>query len=415
MKSLNLLKKISFERIGGTEEELKACEIIKEEISSFSQNLIEIEEFEIDDSNILKSELEVIAPYNKKYIATGVLMSDNALDLEGELVYVENQLETSCYNISGKIALVHSRITYKLYEVLLKAKVKAIICASGSIYDDVKNSDLEVFKLRENHYKFGKVPCLAIRIKDLEEILESNAKIVRINLKQEEIKKTSRNLLATIKGQIENEFICLTAHYDSVKFSTGAYDNGSGAVGLVDLYKYYSKNKPLRTLKFIWCGSEEFGLLGSKYYCSKHKEELKNCVLNINLDMIGVVIGYEYACCTANMNLVNYINYLSKEVGFPILVKQGVYSSDSTPFADINIPAISFARLAPNGGMQIHSRKDIINFIKQDYINKTINFIIIFLDRMINSKVFPVEKEIPENMKEEIDKYYLRTTSVSKK
>ena len=47
-----------------------------------------------------------------------------------------------------------------------------------------------------------------------------------------------------------------------------------------------------------------------------------------------------------NNSLVNYIKYLGCEVGFPIQVRQGVYSSDSTPFADNGIPSVSFARIA---------------------------------------------------------------------
>ena len=31
-----------------------------------------------------------------------------------------------------------------------------------------------------------------------------------------------------------------------------------------------------------------------------------------------------------------------------------------------------------------------------------------FLDRMVNAYLFPVKKIIPDNMKEEIDYYYLR-------
>ena len=44
-------------------------------------------------------------------------------------------------------------------------------------------------------------------------------------------------------------------------------------------------------LRFVWCGSEERGLLGSKAYCEAHEEELKKGVLNVNLDMIGCTTG----------------------------------------------------------------------------------------------------------------------------
>ena len=43
----------------------------------------------------------------------------------------------------------------------------------------------------------------------------------------------------------------------------------------MQLLAYFKEHAPLRTLKFIWCGSEEMGLLGSIAYCKEHKEELK--------------------------------------------------------------------------------------------------------------------------------------------
>ncbi len=62
-----------------------------------------------------------------------------------------------------------------------------------------------------------------------------------------------------------------------VRYSTGVYDNGAGSVINLEAYRYFLENKPNRNLIFIWCGSEERGLLGSKAYVKKHEEELKKC------------------------------------------------------------------------------------------------------------------------------------------
>ena len=60
------------------------------------------------------------------------------------------------------------------------------------------------------------------------------------------------------------------------------------------------------------------GLLGAKAYCETHKDELKSHKLCINVDMTGVVLGKDIACCSSEESLVSYINYLGKEVGFNI-------------------------------------------------------------------------------------------------
>ena len=66
----------------------------------------------------------------------------------------------------------------------------------------------------------------------------------------------------------------------------------------------------------------------------EHKEELDKIVLNINLDMIGTYMGKFISCVSAEDKLAHYISYMAAEIGFPIEAKTGVYSSDSTPFAD---------------------------------------------------------------------------------
>ena len=89
-------------------------------------------------------------------------------------------------------------------------------------------------------------------------------------------------------------------------------------------------------------------------------------------------------------------------------VSQGVYSSDSTPFADKGVPAVSFARIAPNNTATIHNSYDTMAVMKMEHMDKDIDFIVKFADRMANAKCCPVGKEIPENMKEELDVYLFR-------
>lgn len=87
------------------------------------------------------------------------------------------------------------------------------------------------------------------------------------------------------------QIVVLTAHYDSVEFSKGVYDNGSGTVCLYELAAYFANHQPKNNLVFAWCGCEERGPLGSKAYCEAHKEEVKDYSLCINVDMIGSIMA----------------------------------------------------------------------------------------------------------------------------
>ena len=406
-RAYNVLKEISYERLGGTKEELGALEVLKREVEALGIETT-VEEFEVNSHEISVAEFVVTKPKKCVYKVNGFGMCGST-SLEGVTTgfyYLESTKQINKFEVEGKVVLLTSPMTYPIYEELVKANVAAIIVSSGSIYDDERNTDLEERVLRERHYKNGKVPCFTMRAKDCEKLVLSNPQEVNFKLIQEEKKALSHNLVATIIGSEKpEEVVCFSAHYDSVRFSTGAYDNGTGSVTILEVLHYFAKKQPKRTLKFIWCGSEEMGLLGSHDYVNRHKEELENYKLCINVDMTGVVLGKDIAVCTSEMSLPNYIEYFAKNTGFVIETSQGVYSSDSTPFAYHGVPAVSFARISSRGGAEIHSRKDVIKTIDPTYLEKTIVFISKIADELVNSVYFPVPKTMPQNMKDELDKY----------
>ncbi len=99
----------------------------------------------------------------------------------------------------------------------------------------------------------------------------------------------SANVIALLKPNPDTEKeIILSAHADSFA-GPGADDNASGVAVLLELAEYFSKRKRDLScgLKFIALGSEEIGLLGSKAYVAKHREDLKNCELVFNIDTVG--------------------------------------------------------------------------------------------------------------------------------
>ena len=409
-RCFSLLEKLSFNRLAGTKDEEKAISILKEEIEK--EGLVpQVEGFEIDAPYIVKATLKVLEPYQKEYTVTGVGMSGSTLEqgIDKELVYIENVLDVNLADVEDKIVLINGRMINKFYKEIVKSKAAGFISFSGSVYDKEEDSDLLIRTIREKDYEIGKIPGVNLRALDAEELVRKGAKKVNLTLIQEERKAVAHNVICEIKGtKIPSEVVVISAHYDSVEFSSGAYDNASGTVGIMELLHHFKENPPSRTLRFIWCGAEEKGLLGSKNYCLVHKEELASVVFNLNIDMIGVVLGREIAVCTSEMSLVNYITYLGREIGIAVNSSQGVYSSDSTPFADSGIPSVSFARISPSGGCEIHSRRDKIDFMSKEAFASSLTLIQTFLDRMVNAYLFPVKKIIPDNMKEEIDYYYLR-------
>ena len=406
-KSFDLLKDLYFVRTSGSKEEENAANILQKECQKLGISAV-IEEFPVDGYKIQEAKLSFKNP-DLELECVGVGQSGNAL-ITGKFVYVESDYDIEVKDIKDAVCFIDKKIVpNKLYKRLCEKGAAALILMSGDIYDKKEDTDNAPYMYRERHYSIKKIPAVSIKIQDAEQLIRLMPETAIVFIKQDEFKCQSRNVVATIEGsKYKDEIIAFTAHYDSVQFSKGAYDNATGSTGIMQLLSYFAINRPLRTMKFIWCGSEEVGLLGSKAYCEKHKDELENYRFDLNIDMIGVTLGFDFVSVTAGTDLVNFIDYYAKINGFGLVVKQGVYSSDSSPFADNNVPSITFARLAPAGGAVIHSKKDVMDNLSEGNYYKTLDFLANFIAKLDSSVCFPVKKEMPQNMKDELDYYFFR-------
>ncbi len=404
MNMYDFLNKISFTRISGSAEELKCAEMIKEEIESVGGHA-EIVPFEVTSTKF--EQVSLTTSNGNSYEVTGYRCSEKTPEegVTAGFYYMESTSEISKMYAKDKIVLVDGYLRKPAYEALIKAGAKAFITYAGDVYDE--KADIDVRELREPLYRNGYLPGVHMRAIDAMNLVKENPKEVTIKLLKEEGVTNSRNVLAEIKGTTyPDEVITITAHFDSVMFSKGAYDNGAGSVIILELYKYFLINKPTRTLKFIWCGSEERGLLGSKaYVAGLTEDDLNKIRLNINVDVAGTVLGCDSAAIIANNDLVSMVKYLSKEVAFPIEVRQDIYSSDCMPFADKGIPAINFMRFGAPNAAHIHDKYDTMHFISQKSLENTYNFVKEFTERLQKYIVFPVDKEIPENLVTKVNEY----------
>ena len=89
-------------------------------------------------------------------------------------------------------------------------------------------------------------------------------------------------------------------------------------------------------------------------------------------------------------------------------VYDDVYSSDSTPFADKGIPALSFARMCSGQYASFHNCYDTEKILSAEQILEDVGFIVFFTDRMANAVKCPVGRKIPKKLKKKIDVYLER-------
>jgi Zn-dependent M28 family amino/carboxypeptidase len=103
--------------------------------------------------------------------------------------------------------------------------------------------------------------------------------------------KTVSNLIVEKTG-LEEEFIIVGAHYDTVPGTPGADDNASAVAGLLELARLMKENRNKKTLAFVAFANEEppcFGSynMGSMVYARHLKERGVPVEVMVSLEMIG--------------------------------------------------------------------------------------------------------------------------------
>jgi carboxypeptidase Q len=136
------------------------------------------------------------------------------------------------------------------------------------------------------------VPTVDIALEDygmLYRLSESGGKpVIKLHSESKELGVVPTfNTIAEIKGSEKpNEYVMLSAHFDSWDGGTGATDNGTGTLTMMEamrlLKKYYPN--PKRTILVGHWGSEEQGLNGSRSFVEDHPEIVKNIQALFNQD-----------------------------------------------------------------------------------------------------------------------------------
>ncbi len=400
-KIMQIIRDTAYVRTGGSDEEL-ACANYLKNVADEMGIPAHLEEFPVNMATVKDAHLYI----DGEEIECRGYMGSGSATQEASLYYLTSTDPYSLSQVKGKIVLAEGRIGHWTYRDIVENGAVGFITYDGNA--NYADCDIDNRELRPQVCEgIAKLPGVNINVKSAIKIVESGAKTAKIVLEQDEYEGKSHNVVFDLPGETPDTIV-FTAHYDSTSLSQGSYDNMSGSVGLLAMAEHF-KDAPHRySLRFVLCGSEERGLLGSKAYVAAHEEELSKFALNVNLDMIGSIMGKFIACCTCEADAVSYIKYMGFELGFPVSAYQDVYSSDSTPFADKGVPAISFARSAPGNTATIHNRYDTPAVLSGERMVADIAFIQAFAARMANAVYLPIDKKIPDNMKEKLDKYLVR-------
>jgi hypothetical protein len=95
------------------------------------------------------------------------------------------------------------------------------------------------------------------------------------------------NVIAELKGtELPDEYVVLSAHLDSWHAATGATDNGTGTIMMLEAMRILKETypEPRRTIIVGHWGPEEMGLIGSRAFTEDHPEVLEGLQVLFNQD-----------------------------------------------------------------------------------------------------------------------------------
>src|SRR5712664_2956490 len=181
------------------------------------------------------------------------------------------------------------------------------------------------------------------------------------------------NTVAEIPGSEKpDEVVIIGGHLDSWDLGTGATDNGTGSMAVLEAARALQKLgvKPKRTIRFVLFTGEEQGLVGSRAYVKAHQNELEKISgVLVHDSGTGKVLTVGLMGNYAARETIDHALYplgRAKEVGLmePTLRTEG--GSDHVPFDEAGVPGFWCVQDPADYDKAHHSQADTIERVRWD-------------------------------------------------
>ncbi|UCD24242.1 MAG: M20/M25/M40 family metallo-hydrolase [Gemmatimonadota bacterium] len=183
------------------------------------------------------------------------------------------------------------------------------------------------------------------------------------------------NTIAEIRGsERPDEYILFSAHFDSWDGGTGATDNGTGSVIMMEAARILKTvyPNPKRTIIIGLWGAEEQGLIGSRAFAEQHPEVLQGLQAVFNQDNgTGRVARVSMQGLTgASPHFANWLSAVPRDITRHISLDfpgtPGGGGSDYASFICGGAPTFSLSSLSFDYGYTWHTNYDTLDKIVFD-------------------------------------------------
>lgn len=155
------------------------------------------------------------------------------------------------------------------------------------------------------------------------------------------------NVVGELPGsELPDELVIMGGHLDSHEIGPGAFDNGAGAVMVIEAARLLARccrGHLKRTVRFIGFAAEEIGLLGSHHHAKAHAAELRKArfMLNCDTPALGRPRGLGFHKCPRAQA---YMDRLAAQMETPLVCQNRTHChSDHYPFILQGLPTAGIA------------------------------------------------------------------------
>ncbi|TLS36182.1 DUF4910 domain-containing protein [Pseudalkalibacillus caeni] len=351
-----------------------------QEASNYIENVfknsgleVEIQEFKVPDWQLIEALIELNDVrleakgnnFSKPCDVSGEIVPfctieelASSSDLEGKIAFLYGELSKENYVPKGFTIYnpEHHQQTIRLLEGKKPSAIIFVRMEKGRNLPVINDWDFSIPSLTVS-------PEVGLIIKNSLPI--SSAKCV---IESKRTQGKTRNIIGRVKGT-GTEKIILTAHYDTVFETNGAFDNASGVALVLSLAEEIAKRKDWQTgFEFIAFSSEEYLGLGDELYLNEHKKSLKDAIVAMNFDGIGQALG------TNNITLMSGSDELEADLKaikreFPSVQWTAPwYESNHYTFFSNGVPSIPFSCSGVSD--LLHTSDDTTQWICNDKLNE---------------------------------------------
>ena len=203
------------------------------------------------------------------------------------------------------------------------------------------------------------------------------------------------NVIGELHGTaFPDELVLIGGHLDSHEIGPGAFDNGAGALMVMEVARLLATQRRYlkRTVRFIGFAGEEIGLLGSHYHAKVHAAELQNArfMLNCDTPALGKPHGLGFHECPKGEA---YLAGLSEAMKEPLLYQNRHHChSDHYPFILQRVPTAGVGGGPQEPPVQhfYHMAADTADKVRVEDLQAKAAFVARILMRIANDDNWPL-------------------------